>query len=33
MIKKFIIKIYHAIADYFLNNSGSKVKWGDKKGD
>lgn len=27
VIKKFIIKIYRAIADFILNNSGGKPKW------
>ena len=31
MIIKFIIKIYRVIADFFLNNSGSRKKWGQKK--
>lgn len=30
---KSIVRIYQAIVDWFLNNSGSKVKWGNKKGD
>jgi len=30
---KFIIRIYQAIVDWFLNNSGGKLKWGNKKGD
>jgi len=30
---KFFVRIYRAIADYFLDNSGSKLKCGDKKGD
>jgi len=32
-IKKIIIEIYRTVADFFLNNSGSKLKWRDKKGD
>ncbi len=28
MFIKFIIKLYQVIADYFLNNSGCKFKWG-----
>jgi len=26
-IKKFIIKLYQVIADFTLNNLGSKMKW------
>jgi len=32
-IKKFLIKIYQAVANFFLNNAGCKIKWGNKKGD
>jgi len=33
MIKKFIVRIYWAVTDYFLHKLNSKLKWGDKKGD
>ncbi|MBA7519055.1 hypothetical protein ES705_11129 [subsurface metagenome] len=31
MIKKFIIRIYRVVADFFLNFSGCKLTWRDKE--
>ncbi|MBA7565735.1 hypothetical protein ES708_07420 [subsurface metagenome] len=31
MIKKCIVRIYQAIVGYFLNNSGGKLKWRERK--
>jgi len=29
---KFLVKVYHAVTDFILNNSrGSKLKWRDKQ--
>lgn len=30
---KFLVRIYRAVTDYFIHNPGSKLKWGNKKGD
>jgi len=30
---KFLVRIYRVVADFLLNNPGSKVKWGNKKGE
>jgi len=29
---KFLVRIYRAVANFFLNRSGCKIKWGNKKG-